>query len=167
MKYNENLTKNHIQSKTYPLVLTNLVDLFIKEGCNLNPSPFDNNRCKVIDGDELEAFLASEKSINKKRSVDLIFVTKSTDNLLKYVQFVEIKLRSQEKFYFLDKFSLREKVSCSSLAMGNSIPIANKYYIVFQTNLLNEAERFLFRINPRLNNDFKAIDVPGLHKLFF
>jgi hypothetical protein len=170
MRYCETVTKNHSQSITYPDILTEIFILLQNEGCKLNPSPFAANTSLTINGDKLEEFvtLASGKTVgDKKKSVDLIFGVKSQDNLTEEFQFVELKLRTQGDFYYLDKFSLRDKINSSALALGNSKPISKKYYLVFRKEILNLAERYLFRINPKLNNDFKAIDVVTLHQLFF
>jgi hypothetical protein len=168
MKYCQNVTISHNQCIVYPGILTDVFSLIKKEGCRLNPSPFSGKTHKVIDGDKLEEEVRlSTGRTNLNKSVDLIFGLRSSDGSVEQIQFVELKLRSQQDFYFLDKFSLRDKVNSSTLALGTSVPIANKYYIVFKKNLLNQAQRYLFRINPKLNNDFKAIDVELLNTLFF
>lgn len=167
MKYCENLTMSHMKSVDHPEILIPICDLLIKEGCLLNEvSPFHNNKSLVINGDELEAIRVLGTHEDKKKSVDLIFGIKSDDGI-ENIQLVEIKLNSQNTFYFLDKPSLREKVIRSSAALGTSAIIAKKYYLLFKKEHLELAIRYLFRINPRLNNDFKAIDVVGLHQKFF
>lgn len=170
MKYCEQLTKSHIQSITYPIILC-CVDIFLQgEGCTLNPSPFETCNSLIINGDKLEEVVtltAGKTVFDKKKSVDLILGVKSQDNTIKEFQFVELKLRTKKDFYNLNKFSLRDKVNASTNALGSSQPISNKYYIVFSKDILNVADRFLFRINPRLSNDFKAIDICGLHAMFF
>lgn len=170
MKYCENLTVNHIQSITHPSILYCIKTFLKDEGCTLNPSPFENCKSLIINGDKLEEVLtliAGKTVFEKKKSVDLILGIKSLDNSIKQFQFIELKLRTKKDFYHLDKYSFRDKVNASTNALGNSQPISNKYYIVFRKDILNVADRFLFRINPRLSNDFKAIDITGLHTMFF
>lgn len=170
MKYCEDLTKGHHYSVAHPEILNEIFGFLQFEGCTLNPSPFTGCNSLIINGDKLEEVLtlAAGKTIfDKKKSVDLILGLKSADNLKRQFQFVELKLRTKKDFYYLNKLSLREKVNSSIIALGNSEPISSKYYIVFKSDILNLAERYLFRINPRLNNDFKAIDVAGFHTLFF
>lgn len=170
MRYCETLTKNHSQAIKYPDILTEIFILLQNEGCRLKPSPFDANISLIINGDKLEELvtLASGKTVaDKNKSVDLIFGVKSHDSQIEEFQFVELKLRTQRDFYYLDKFSLRNKINSSAIALGSSMPISKKYYLVFRKEILNLAERYLFRINPKLNNDFKAIDVVTLHRLFF
>ncbi|MBD3583910.1 hypothetical protein [Flavobacterium selenitireducens] len=149
--------------------MSKALDLFQGEGCALIASPFSLSDYIVINGDQLEAesTLAAGKTVfQKSKSVDLIFGVESVDGNVKEFQFVELKLRTKN-FFHLDKFSFRDKVNSSTIALGTSEKISSKYYIVFKKEILNQAERFLFRINPKLNNDFKAIDPEGLHALFF
>lgn len=169
MKYCEQLTGNHLQSITYPMILCELNWLLKEEGCKLVPSPFDSNNSLVINGDELEkqiTYASGKTDYDKNKSVDLIFGVKSVDNSINEFQFVELKLNSTSCF-FMDKFSFRDKVQSSIIAMGSSKIFAKKYYIVFQKNQLNQGERYLFRQQPVLDKDFKATDIEGFHKLFF
>lgn len=170
MKYCENFTKSHIQSLTHPIILKSIKTFLQDEGCTLNPSPFDNCNSIIINGDKLEEVLtlsAGKTIFDKKKSVDLIFGIKSLDDTIKEFQFVELKLRTKKDFYHLNKYSFRDKVNASTNALGNSQPISKKYLIVFKKDILNVADRFLFRLNPRLSNDFKAIDISSLHTMFF
>ncbi len=170
MKYCEHLTVNHTKAVAYSTILNEISTLLQNEVCLLNPSPFNGVNSLIINGDKLEEIITLEAGktvFDKNKSVDIIFGIKSADDLNIEFQFIELKLRTKEDFYYFNKFSLRDKVNSSTLALGTSQPISNKYYIVFKKEILNLAERYLFRINPKLNNDFKAIDVNGLHRIFF
>lgn len=166
MKYCEPTTIGHQKSGNHPEILSKFIDVLRSEGCALNPTPFSQNDYIVINGDKLEEVTAISDKRRKNKSVDVIFGKKSIEGSIKEFQLVELKLRTQDCF-FLDKFSLRDKTNSSISALGNSENISKIYFIVFKKEVLNVAERYLFRTNPKLNNDFKAIDVARLHQHFF
>ena len=169
MKYCSITTVTHDVVKRFPVIVENAYDIIAKEGCVLSTlSPFyDKTEIMLINGDTLESnfcFLDGRNLSNKNKSVDIIFAT--TENHNKQIVFVELKLNSKN-FYTLDKTSFREKATSSSKAIGNSIPISKKYYLIFNISKIEEAKRFLFRVNPRLDNDFVALTIPKLFSKFF
>ena len=164
MKYCSELTKNHNIVKEYPLILREIKQILIDEGFVMsNTSPFFSNTDTVIDGDKLEELVAISEGRNKNKSMDLVFGIKNNSNH-KY-QLVELKLRSTT-FYHLDKSSFLGKVLGTKNALGGN-EINSDYYIVFQDTVIQQARRYLFRANPRLNNQFKAVNVGGLYAKFF
>ncbi len=164
MLYCKQSTVNHSIIKIYPEILEQISVILRREGCNLTPSPFEDTSFPVINGDKLEEVKAKAEARNKNKSADIIFAIDDGEVIM---QMIELKLRTTSNFTYFDKFSLRGKMDSTSLALDSSIKLSKKYYIVFKSNVLNQARRYLFRQNPRLDNDFKAIDVNGLFDLFF
>lgn len=162
MKYCKQLTDNHIVIKEFPSVLKNLNAILIEEGCTLNSS-FSSSNANAIDGDKLEEFISKKENKSKSKSMDLVFGIKN--NLISKFQLVELKLNCTT-FHFLNKNSFLEKVSGTQKALGGN-NFNSDYYILFNDKFLQQAKKHLFRINPKLNNKFKAIDVEGLYSKFF
>lgn len=162
MKYCKQLTQSHIVIKNFPSVLKNINQLLIKEGCTFN-NPFSSCDKNVIDGDELEELTAIKENRVKAKSMDLVFGIKNSS--ASKFQLVELKLNCTT-FFYLDKSSFLGKVLGTKNALGGN-NFSKDYYIIFRDNVLQQAKRYLFRANPRLNNQFKAIDVGGLYSKFF
>lgn len=169
MKYCSISTVNHEKVRLHPEIVENIHDIFVKDGCELGAlSPFIDKNFMVINGDELEnrfCFFDGRNLSSKRKSVDVIFVCK--DSVNKFLIFVELKLNSKENFYKLDKFSFRDKANNSNKAIGCSFPVSKKYYIIFSDKVINEAKRFLYRQNPKLDNDFVALTTIELYRKFF
>ncbi len=164
MLYCKESTLNHSVVQANDISLEQMYSVLRSEGCDLNSSPFEGTDFPIINGDKLEEIIARREVRNKNKSADIIFAVKGNEIIM---QMVELKLRTTSNFTYLDKFSLRGKMDSTSRILGSSIKMSKKYYIVFQSNVLNQAYRYLFRQNPKLENDFKAIDVKGLFDLFF
>ena len=136
----------------------------MKEGCDIVPTPFHGKDLKGIDGDALEeqySVSVGRGVSNKAKSMDLIFGLNTA-----IFQFVEFKFRSNN-FRFLDKSSFAQKVAGSSNALGVSHSISQTYYIIFRSNKVQQAKRYLFRQHPKLDNKYKAVDINGLYSKFF
>ncbi|HFK5584560.1 TPA: hypothetical protein ACGZ92_000744 [Elizabethkingia anophelis] len=170
MKYCSVSTVNHEKAIHFPSIIENVYDVFLKEGCDLElSSPFSNKNIMVINGDELEnkfCFMDGRNLSSKNKSVDVIFIAKQ-DLIGLNLIFVELKLNSKKNFYTLNKSSFRDKTDNSQKAMGSSVPSSKKHYIVFNSRVINEAKRFLFRQNPVLDNDFVALTIVDLYRKFF
>ncbi|WP_026729703.1 hypothetical protein [Flavobacterium denitrificans] len=169
MKYCKNTTIGHEKSVCFPAIIENAYDLFLRDGCKLEASsPFHNEENEIINGDYLEnhfCVLDGRSLGNKNKSVDVIFAINENNNE-KFLVFAELKLNSTS-FMRLDKLSLRGKAIGSTRALGTSVPIYRKYYIIVPKDKYNEARRIMFRENPRLNNDFVALCPSDLHAKFF
>ncbi|MCP4439087.1 MAG: hypothetical protein GY810_09110 [Aureispira sp.] len=167
MKYCSNLTRNHCVSKNDPQILSCINRILSKDGCDVNPPPFNPLTYIVIDGDALEAVAAikSGRGLHRKaKSMDIAFgITNGSSN---QIQLVELKFNCTT-FYRLDKTSFAQKVSGTKSALGTSVNISSSYYIVFKVSTLQQGRRYLFRQNPRLNSNFKAVDINGLFAQFF
>lgn len=170
MKYCDRCTIMHNRVSTFPLIVEDIYDIFQKDGCELSTtSPFFGENYMVINGDELErnfCFLDGRNLSTKKKSVDIIFLVKDVSNKQEVI-FVELKLNSKENFHKLNKSSFRDKTDNSKKAMGNTVAFSRKYYIIFNSKVINEAKRFLYRQNPRLNNDFVALTTIEIFNKFF
>lgn len=169
MSYCSKSTISHYVVSKYPSIVENAFELFKNEGCKLGTkSPFfEKYDIMIINGDILEENFCFEDGRNlatKNKSVDVIFAT--NDSIKSMMQFVELKLKCVN-VYSLEKMSFRGKANSSSKALGNSVKISKKYYLIFDESVIEEAIRFLFRINPRLDNDFVALTIPQLHSKFF
>lgn len=154
----------------YPSIVENIHDIFVSEGCQLqNFSPFYADELFAINGDKLESCRVSIAGMGQcalKKSVDII-VGVNSPKFGQQLLLIELKLRSVEPFYRLDKFSFRDKVNSSIIALDSSIPVHRKFYIVFSDFEIEQAKRFLFRQRPFLGSDFKAVNTAELYKLFF
>lgn len=144
MKYNKLLTKIHPKVLQFPLLIRDINDIFIDEGCKLKDlSPFFGKGIVAIDGDKLEEEVSNALGrLNKNSSVDIIIV--SANDTIENMIFIELKLRTKQNFYHLDKMSLRKKVDESKLAIGIHTPILKKYFIVFDKSVINQAANFFF-----------------------
>jgi hypothetical protein len=163
MKYCRQLTESHIVTHEFPLVLRNINLILIEEGCDVLDNSFSTCNKIVIDGDKLEELIAIKETRDQNKSMDLVFGIKNKSN--SKFQFVELKLNCTT-FHYLNKGDFLGKVLGTKQALGGN-NFSTDYYIVFKNNVLEQAKRYLFRVNPRLNNQFKAVNVEGLFCKFF
>lgn len=164
-KYNKALTVSHPICAGYN-VLTDINGVLLRDGCDVIPTPFLGREIQVIDGDELERFASIAFSRQVNKSVDIMFAIENAERSIQYCQLVELKFNCTN-FYYLLKDSFQEKVEGSKLAMGSRYQFSPFVYIVFNSRVINQARRYLFRTNPSLNNTFKAIVIDRLSNLFF
>lgn len=67
----------------------------------------------------------------------------------------------------LDRNELLGKVSGSINLLGNSVVINNNYIFIFQPNLIQQAINRLQRMNPRIPNNYIAMDLNQLISVYF
>ena len=66
----------------------------------------------------------------------------------------------------LNRNKLVDKVECSQEILGNSIPINEKSIFIFQKNLKAQAQSRIYRMYPRVPNNYLAMDLDDLKKFF-
>jgi hypothetical protein len=67
----------------------------------------------------------------------------------------------------LTRTKLLDKVSGSTLALGNSVIISNIFIFIFTTALKEQARSRLFRMIPRVPNNYVVMDIYELKAQYF
>lgn len=67
----------------------------------------------------------------------------------------------------LNRIVLLEKVNGSFLALDNSVDINSNYIFIFQPHLVQQAINRLQRMNPKIPNNYTAMDLDQLIANYF
>jgi hypothetical protein len=164
MKYCQATTMNHQVAQKYTSCITDINALTLKEGYT-GVSPLFTNAEVVINLDEAESlFSVSIGRKEKNKSMDMAFgISNSTRNQM---LMVELKFNVTE-FYSLKKTDLEGKVAGSSLMLSNIPSIYKRYIFIFKTEHLQEAINRLFRMVPKIDSNYIALDVHLLKETYF
>ncbi|WP_136669328.1 hypothetical protein [Flavobacterium sp. H122] len=163
MKYNKPKTESHIVSQTYPSCLVDLDELIFKEDDSLIEvgSEFDNST--VIDLDGVEILRAQAERRNQKSTMDCTFAisdNSKTEMLLVEFRFNYINLQN------LNRNKLIDKVAGSQEILGDSTPINDNNIFIFQKDLKAQAQSRLYRMYPRVPNNYVVMDLDDLKSFF-
>ena len=163
MKYCKATTLEHPVSKKYPECLIDYNLVISNEGYAGTPV-FTNN--EIILNLDLVEELYSKELIRKEKnkSMDSAFCVINNDS--KKVVLVEYKFNHQD-FKFLRLADMVGKVAGSTEILAAHMPIHYRYYFVVQHDLINQAYRRFFYMNPKPGNEYIAISIELLKKIFF
>lgn len=166
-KYSKEALFKHKIALDYPFLLENINDVLeneSKECTNCSLPYFENNEL-VINLDLLEKTLLEKNIIEKRlQSVDISFaiLCENQTNMV----LVELKLNVKTPNN-IEKVSLESKVLNSKNRLGSQYPICEKFYVVFPKKMIEQARRRFYLMNPKLNNNFIAIDMHTLKEIYF
>lgn len=165
MKYNKTDTQNHIVSLAHESCLKDFNQIVLDEDDSISvlPTYFINDEI-VLDLDCVEVNLAKSSGRNRNRTMDTAFVISNTSKM--EVLLVELRFNYQN-LSNLNRIVLLEKVQGSILALGTSIAINGNYIFIFQPHLIQQAISRLQRMNPRIPNNYVAMDLARLIGNYF
>lgn len=163
MKYSKQKTASHIVAQTYPSCLVDIDQLIFKDDDSLLEvgNEFDNS--DVIDLDGVEILRAQTERRNQKSTMDCTFAISDeskTEMLLVEFRFNYVNLQN------LNRNKLVDKVECSHEILGDSIPINENSIFIFQKNLKAQAQSRLYRMYPRVPNNYLVMDLDDLKQFF-
>lgn len=163
MKYNNTETESHIVAQTYPSCLVDIDQLIFKDDDSLLEvgNEFDNS--VVIDLDGVEILRAQADKRNQKSTMDCTFAISDdakTEMLLVEFRFNYVNLQN------LNRNKLVDKVECSQEILGDSIPINENSIFIFQKNLKAQAQSRIYRMYPRVPNNYLVMDLDDLKQFF-
>ncbi len=166
MKYCKETTSNHPALNLFPICLEELNKLICCEGYS-GEIPFFSHGEVVINLDLLEeklAFQENNRLLNK--SMDFGFGVSNQDSSDKYFILSELRL-NYDNPNNLKGEDVIGKVKGSLLSIKNEIPIYEKFIFIFKTNQLEEARSRMFRISPRIPNNYIVMDLQKLRDSYF
>lgn len=146
-------------------ILVQLNELIKEEG-GLNSTLIFEEETIVINGDLLEEFLAENEKRSKEKSVDVIFAIQDESSNLK-IQFVEFRLNYTGGYSFrnLKLQDLKGKVDGSKKVINDAI---NGFFpFIFQDHLVQQAKSRLYRMSPKVPQEFVAMTLSELKNEFF
>lgn len=167
MRYCSTTTASHDVAKTYSSCIEDINDLITKEGY-VCTSPLFTNTESILNMDEVETlFSASIGRLEKNKSMDMAFGIIDPENeARKQMLMVELKFNMTE-FYGLRKQDLEGKVAGTQSLLTESIPIHKQYIFIFKSQHLQEALSRMYRMIPRLDSKYIALDIELLKTNFF
>lgn len=164
MKYCKKETLNHTISNIFPCCIKDFNRLIYDEDDNLNKLPHLFQDVLVIDLDCVEKNKAKSEKRAQCKTMDSTFAILNGSS----IEMLLVELRFNYKnLSNLDRKELLGKVSGSINLLGNSININNRFIFVFQPNLLQQAINRLQRMNPRIPNNYVAMDLNQLINSYF
>lgn len=164
MKYNKAETKKHIVSQTYPCCVKDFNQIVLDEDDSLVTLPTIFTDVEVLDLDCVEIEKARSEHRNQNRTMDSTFAISDANSL----EMLLVELRfNYTNLANLNRIVLLEKVAGSTLILGNSVKINEDYIFIFQPNLVQQATNRLQRMNPRIPNNYIAMDLNQLILIYF
>ena len=162
MKYSLDLTLNHIESKDKPSCLRDFNTLIFKEGFDEGFDVFDTET-KVLDLDCVEATNAQRQGRTNNCSMDCAFAVNTDPS-----QMILVELRfNYVNMQNLNRKKLIDKVNDSTLALGSTVKIHDKYFFVFKKSLTEQAKNRIQRMLPRVPSSYIVCDIHELKTIFF
>lgn len=165
MKYCKITTINHPISLTYPNCIEDINSLFIREGYASPEQPFINNEV-ILNLDFVESEVAPLANRLKNRSMDFTFGLSNNGQSIQLMVLAELKLNQQNPNQ-LKREHLEEKVAGSMSVLNSSIDIYANYIFIFRSDKKEEAKSRLFRMNPKIPNEYLVMDIEEFYNTFF
>lgn len=164
MKYNKVETKKHVVSQENPCCVKDFNLVILNEDNSLAVLPNVFTDVEIIDLDCVEIEKARSNNRNQNRTMDTTFAI-SDSNALKML-LVELRF-NYVNLANLNRNELLEKVSGSELILGTNVTIHQDYIFIFQPHLVQQAINRLQRMNPRIPNNYIAMDLDELLQRYF
>ena len=165
MKYCRTTTLNHPVSVAHPNCIEDINTLIVREGCSRAVPLFTNSEI-VINLDFAEELIANASGRLLNKSMDMGFGIKNSSSTKINMLMVELKFDVKD-FYHLRRKDLEEKVAGSSLILGNIPPIYKLYIFIVKSDKIQEAINRLFRMVPKIDSNYVAMDIYQLKDRFF
>jgi hypothetical protein len=164
MKYDKLETNNHSVNLSHPCCNKDFNQILLDEDDSLAILPNVFNAAVVIDLDCVEVENARNEHRNQNRTMDVTFAISDTNNL----EMLLVELRFNYKnLANLNRIELLEKVDGSTLILGNTVKVNGDYIFIFQPHLVQQAINRLQRMNPRIPNNYIAMDLSVLVQKYF
>lgn len=164
MKYSKPKTASHIVARTYPSCLVDIDQLIFKDDDSLLEVGNQFQNSDVIDLDGVEILRAKNERRNRKSTMDCTFAI--SDGSKTEMLLVEFRF-NYENLKNLNRNKLVDKVECSREILGDSIPITENSIFIFKKELRAQAESRLYRMYPRVPNNYVVMDLDELKTHFF
>lgn len=118
--------------------------------------------------DKVETLVsASLGRLEKNKSMDMAFgIVDPNNSSKKQMLMVELKFNMKD-FYGLKKKDLEEKVTGTATILTESIPIYKQYIFIFKSQYLQEALNRIYRMVPKIESNYIALDINLLKDRFF
>jgi len=164
MEYNKVETENHIVSRTYFCCIKDFNRIILEEDDSLSVLPTVFTDIKVIDLDCVEIEKARREHRNRNRTMDSTFAISDSSSL--EMLLVEFRF-NYTNLANLNRLILLEKVTGSESILGNSVRIHRYYIFIFKPHLVQQAINRLQRMNPRIPNNYIAMDLNQFLLMYF
>ena len=166
MKYCKETTINHKVASFYSSCLQKINDILDCEGYpNKDKHQLFDLSTIVINGDKLEEEVAlSIGRVEKNRSMDIAFGIKKNSEV--YIKMVELKFNCNNPSTLRNE-NLQEKVKGTIDALTEVLPIHYEYLFIFNPHIKAEARNRLFRMSPRIPNNYRVMDIYELKSTYF
>jgi hypothetical protein len=148
----------------YPHVVQFINTLVNSEGY-VGPAIFSDD-VEVFNLDLVERIIAGNESRCLNKSMDMGFGISNSESGDKNLLLVELRF-NYINLNHLKKDDLVNKVLGSSTIMATHLPIHGNYLFIFQSGKTEEARSRLFRMNPRIPNNYLAMDLLELKNTYF
>lgn len=167
MKYCSSTTTNHPVAKTYSTCVDDINSFIIAEGYDGQTPLFIDSEV-ILDMDKVETLVsASLGRLEKNKSMDMAFgIVDPNNSSKKQMLMVELKFNMKD-FYGLKKKDLEEKVTGTATILTESIPIYKQYIFIFKSQYLQEALNRIYRMVPKIESNYIALDINLLKDRFF
>jgi hypothetical protein len=164
MKYNKIETENQCILNSFNLCKKDFNEAILKDDDSLNQLPNYFTNVEIIDLDCIELNKAKLEKRLQCKTMDLTFAI--SDPFTIEMLLVELRFN-----YFnlsnLDRKELLGKVSGSINLLGDKIKINDNYIFIFKPELKQQAINRLQRMNPKIPNNYMAMDLHDLKVLYF
>lgn len=165
MKYSKGLTLIHPASLNKPECIKAFNDLNITEGYS-GPSDLFSSDIIVLDLDCVEAKISADEHRIRRSSMDCTFAIENEETNSNEMLMVELRY-NYSNLQNLTRTKLLDKVSGSTLALGNSVIISNIFIFIFTTILKEQARSRLFRMLPKVPSNYIVMDIYELKEKYF
>ncbi len=167
MKYCSETTTNHKVAQTYTSCIEDINSFIANEGYD-GLLPLFTKSEVILNMDKVETFVsASIGRKEKNKSMDMVFgITDPDNSIKKQILLVELKFNMKD-FYGLKRQDLEGKVAGTTAILTDSSPIYKQYIFIFKTQCLQEALNRIYRMVPKIESNYIALDINLLKETFF
>ena len=160
MKYSKQATSDYARAINKEECLESVDKLIKRDGYIGQDLGFAGDEV-VLNMDCVEHRIASKEKRKTVKSMDSSFITDNGE-----VVFMEYRF-NYENLKNLDRKELLDKVTGSTIALDSPENLHGTYYFVFNSNLKQQAISRLNRMNPKIPQNYAAIDMSDVMALFF
>lgn len=158
LQYCEISTRTHPCALEFETCVQEIGAICKAEGARSNP--FNHEIC--INLDAVEENRAKRHKTERQKTMDLCFAVKNGKTKM---VLVELRLNYNNVKNIRER-EMRQKIDCSRGLIKHEPTILDKYFFVFRTNIIHQAESRLRRFNSNRSN-WVGLDLNRLKKLFF
>lgn len=164
MKYSKPATENYAKKINKEECLEPIDQLITSQGYDENAVTFKKDDL-VLNMDCVEAVISTIENRPLNKSMDSAFIIEDEAGRQEIV-LVEYKVR-MANIRNLSVDELLEKVSGSTSILETPPDLHENYYIVYRSDIKEQARRKLFRLHPRIPEKYIAMDMADVQHKFF